>query len=246
MGKKVEYQPPQKFKNYSLSTSKPLRSHYVYKEKVWTVSEQIYKKLKKIADLLESIYPKLTDDFDKNIKTVVGKNIKTLIEDLNLMQRGLLKDPNSFNTKKLKTNQHCINEMKNVCDTLQTVRTYENEYKNLGKIKHALHELELLIQPSSLDKSLEKVLMKNKPKKGPVNKGQKLAEATKKIKEKPTLKPKKQKPISKKAKPATKLLKAKKIDTKQSKKSRAPVHKRKLTKQAATKPQLSAKRKTKS
>ena len=38
-----------KYKNYALPTSKPLSSHAFYKEKVWTVQEQIYKKLKKIC-----------------------------------------------------------------------------------------------------------------------------------------------------------------------------------------------------
>src|ERR1700722_12738971 len=112
MGKMGAYQPTENYKNYSLPTSKPLKSHAFYKEKVWTLQEQIYKKLKKVAKLLESLYPKLTDDFSKNIKVVIENNLKTLIKDLDLMQHNLYKNPDSFNTNKLKINQYHITEMK--------------------------------------------------------------------------------------------------------------------------------------
>ncbi len=224
MGKMGAYQPPEKYKNYSLSTSKPLRSHAFYKEKVWTLQEQIYKKLKKVAEFLESLYPKLTDDLSKNIKVVIEKNLETLIQDLDLMQHGLKKNPDSFNTNKLKINQHRITEMRNVCDTLQTVRSYEYEFKNLGKIKHALNELEHLIQPTSFEINSEKARVKSKQKTVPA--------AKKKIE----VKSKKQKAISKKTKPAKKLPKQIKIESKQLKKSTTSVNKLKSSKQKVTKP----------
>ena len=62
MGKIGSYQPSKKIKNYSLPTSKPSSSHSFYKEKEWTLQEQIHKKLKTIAKFLESLYPKLDDD----------------------------------------------------------------------------------------------------------------------------------------------------------------------------------------
>jgi hypothetical protein len=164
MGKMGAYQPTEKYKNYSLPTSKPLKSHALYEEKVWTLPEQIYQKLKKVAEFMGNLYPKLTDDFSKNIKNIIEKNLKILIADLDLMQRGLEKNPDTFNSNKLKINQHCITEMKNICDNLQTVRSYEYEFKNLGKIKHSLHELENLIQPTSFEKNLEKARVKSKPK----------------------------------------------------------------------------------
>jgi hypothetical protein len=181
------YRPPEKYKNYTLTTSKPLSSHAFYEEKVWTLQEQIQKKLKIVARYLESLYPKLTDEFHGNIKNIIEGNLKKLIEDLDLMQRSLHTNPYAFNTDKLKTNQHDITEMKNICDTLQTVRSYEYESKKLGKIKHALNELEHLIQPTSFEKSLERDRVLSKPKKATAKKEQ-IA-------------------ISKKAKPATKLLK---------------------------------------
>ena len=225
MGKTKVYPPIEKYKNYSLPTSKPLKSHAFYKEKVWTLQEQMYKKLKKVAELLERLYPKLTDDFSKNIKVVIEKNLEILIKDLDLMQQELLKKPSSFNTNKLKINQHRITEMKNVCDTLQTVRSYEYEVKNLAKIKHALHELERLIQPTSFEKSLEKAGVKNKQK--AVS-----AVSAKKIKKVSIVKSKKPKAISKKAKPAAKLPKQVKI-------KRAKKTAKKVTK---SKPKLPAKK----
>lgn len=235
MGKIGAYQPTEKYKNYSLPTSKPLRSHAFYKEKVWTLQERIFKKLKKVAELLESLYPKLTDDFSKNIKIVIEKNLKTLIKDLDLMQNDLHQNPYSFNTNKLKINQHHITQMKNVCDTLQTVRSYEYEFKNLGKIKHALNELEHLIQPTSFEKSLE-ARAKSKQKTVPAKKEQILVEAKKKIEEDSIVKSKKQKAISKKTKPATKLPKQIKIKSKQPKKSATPVHKLKQSEKKVIKP----------
>ena|ERR1700733_8406888 len=219
------HHPTEKYKNYSLPTSKPLRSHAFYEEKVWTLQKQIYKKLKKVAELLESLYPKLTDNFSGNIKVVIEKNLETLIEDLDLMQQSLHKNPDSFNTNKLKINQQHITEMKNVCDTLQTVRSYEYEFKNLGKIKHALHELEHLIQPTSFERSLEKARVKSKQKTVSTKKGHIPAEAKKKIEEDSIVKPKKQKAISKNTKPATKLPKQIKIESKQPKKSVTPARK---------------------
>lgn len=232
MGKIGAYQPTEKYKNYSLPTSKPLKSHAFYKEKVWTLQEQIYKKLKKIAKLLESLYPKLTDDFSKNIKTVIEKNIKALIHDLDLIQHGFHKNPDSFNTSKLKTNQRNIAEMKNVCDTLQTIRLYEYEFKNLGKIKHALHELEHLIQPTSFEKSSEKVRVKAEAAK----KGHTPVGTKKKAEEDSIVKPKQPKAISKKAKHATKLPRQTKIESKRPKKSATPINKLKSSEKKVTKP----------
>lgn len=238
MGKIGAYQPTEKYKNFSLPTSKPLKSHAFYKEKVWTLQEQIYKKLKKVAELLESLYPKLTDDFSKNIKVVVEKNLEILIKDLDLMQHGFHKNPDSFNTNKLKINQHHITEMKNVCDTLQTVSSYEYEFKNLGKIKHALHELEHLIQPTSFERSLEKARVKSKQKavpEVPEKKRHILLKAKKKMEEDSEVKSEKPKAISKKAKSATKLPKQIKIESKRPKKSATPKHKLKPSEKKVTK-----------
>lgn len=231
MSKMGAYQPPEKFKNYSLPTSKPFKSNTFYKEKVVTLQEQLFKKLKKVAEFLESLYPKLTDEFSRDIQVVIKKNLETLIEDLDLMQVGLHKNPYTFNTKKLKTNQHCITEMKKVCDTLQTVKSYD-EFKKLAKIKHALNELEHLIQPTSIERNLEKAGAKSKPKKVPVKKEPVLVEA------------KKKKAISKIAKPTTKLLKPIKKVSKQPQESEAPVKQseKKVTK-PKSKPKLPAEHK---
>lgn len=102
MGKLGTYQPIEQYKNYSLPTSKPLRSHPFYQEKVWTLQEQIYKKLRKVAESLESLYPKLTDDFSGKTKILIEKNLETLLEDLDLMQSGFHKNPEAFNRNKLK------------------------------------------------------------------------------------------------------------------------------------------------
>lgn len=241
MSKMGAYQPPEKYKNYLQPTSKPFRSHPLYKEKVWTLEDQIYKKLKKVSELLEGLYPKLTDDFTRN-NNVIKKNIETLIEDLDFMQGVLNKNPYSFNTNKLKTNQHRITEMKNVCDTLQSVKSYEQEHKKLSQIKHALHELEHLILQTSFESSLKKALVKSKPKTIPAKKERVQVAAKKKIKAKPKVSSVKRKAVPKKAKPATKVLKTKKIDRKQPKKSAAPVHKLKqpVKKIAKPKPKVSA------
>jgi len=156
MSKIGAYQPEEKYKNYLLPTSKPSKNQTFYQEKVWTVQEHIFLKLKKVTDLLKSLYPKLSDQYVGNVKMVIERNLEKLIEDLELLQNSVDKDPKSFNTKKLQTNQNCITEMKSACDNLQTVRTYEQEFKTLGKIRHALSELEHLIQPTKLEKSLKK------------------------------------------------------------------------------------------
>lgn len=215
MGKIGAYQPTEKFKNYSLPTTKPLKSHAFYKEKEWTLQEQIYKKLKKVAEFLESLYPKLTDEFSKNINVVIERNLTTLIEDLDLMKNSLNKNPESFNTNKLKINQRHITEMKNVCDTLQTIKSYEYEFKNLGKIKHALHELEHLIQPTNFERTLEKTRVRSTQKAAPAKKGDSI------------VKSKNQKATSKKVKPTTKLPKQIKIEGNQPKKSAKKVTKSK-------------------
>lgn len=237
MNKIGTYQPIEKYKNYSLSTTKPDSSHSFYQEKVWNLQDHIYKKLKKVAEFLESLYPKLTEDFRGNIKHVIEKNLETLKHDLNLMQSNLLKNPYSFNTKKLKINQHCINEMKNVCNTLQTVRSYEHEFKKLSQIKHVLHELEHLIQPTSFERSLEMGGgVKSSLKTVPAKKTGILVGDKKKINEKAIIIPKKQKAVSKKAKPTTKLLKPKKVESKKLPKSKAPLHKLKQAGKKITKP----------
>lgn len=238
-------QSTEKYKNFSLPTSRPFKSHTFYKEKVWTLQEQINHKLKKLARFLESLYPQLTDDFSKNSKVVIERNLEKLFKDLDLMQSGLHKNPYSFNTNKLKTNQRCIAEMKNVCDNLQSVSSYKYEFNKLGKIKHALNELEHLIQSANFEKSSETAHIKLKPKTVPAKKAPILVKAKKKLKEKSIVKSKKQKAISKKAKPTTKLPKPIKIDRKPLQKSKKPVHKLKQSEKKVTKakpkPKLSAK-----
>lgn len=225
MGKIGLYQKEDKYKKYNLPTSKPQRSHPYYEEKLWTLQEQIFKKLNIISKLLLNLYPKLTDQSSINIKDVIESNLKTLIDDLEFLQSGLDKDPSSFNTSKLKTNQKRIDEMKHVCDTLQTVRTYENEYKNLGKIKHALHELQHLIQPSPFQQSLNKAAAKIKKSEKATTK-KKPASKAKKTKAKAAVNPKTKKRVAPKAKPVKKAkLTAKKVVRKKAK----PVKKAKLT-----------------
>lgn len=211
MSRMGTYESTDKYKNYSLPTFKNRTSGY--QEKVWTLQEQIYLKLKHIAQSLESLYPKLTAASNMNIKVAIEKNLETLSEDLNLMTSGLQKNPDSFNTKTLKTNQHRIDEMKHVCDNLQTISSYESEFKNLSKIKHTLTELEHLIQPTSLERSLQKTTIEKKTKKTPTKKKPTLAATKKKTKPKSTVKSQKKKVISKKAKPKAKSLKppAKKV-----------------------------------
>lgn len=218
-----------KYKNYSLLTPRLLRSHQTYyKEKTWTLQEQIYIKLKKIAKNLQSLYPKLSDDFSNNIKGVIEKNIGILVDDLNLMQMSLQKNPYSFVIHKLKTTQRRITEMKNVCNTLQTVSTYEYEFKNLGKIKHALNELEHLIKPTNFERSLEKARVRSKPKRVHAKKEDIVMKTKKKVKEKPPVKSKKKKAISKKDRSTTKLSAKKVLKTKPKSKIKSPSkHKKK-------------------
>lgn len=222
MGKPKAYQPSEKYKNYSLPTSKPSKGPAFYKERVWSLQEQIYKQLKKVAEFLESLYPKLTDDYGKSTKIIVKKNIETLVKDLDLMQASLLKNPGTFNTNNLKTNQQHITDMKNVCNTLQTFKSFKHEVKHLGKLKHALTELEHLIQPTNFETYLEKARARVKNR-VPA----KLVGANKKIKEESKVKPKNKVTIA--AKPI-------KVQSKQPEKTKTPPHKPKQSEKKAATP----------
>jgi len=150
--------PPENFKNFTRPNAKPSNSHSVFQEKVWTLPELIYKKIRIIADLLESLHSKLTESSSKNIKSASENNLKILIKDLDVIQKGLKRNPSSFKTDNLKTNLKCINEMKHVCNALQLHSAYKSEFQNLGHIKHELHELEHLVQPTIYEKSAEKII----------------------------------------------------------------------------------------
>lgn len=223
MGKIGTYQPTEKYKNYSLPTSKPSKGHAFYQEKGWNLQDHVYKKLKKVAELLKSLHPELIDGFNINSTGSIEKNLEILIKDLDLMQNNLHKNSYSFNTNKLKTNQHCITEMKNVCDTLQTVESYAHEFKKLSKIKHALHELEHFIQPKPFEGVLEKTKVKAEPKTLAGKKEPILAQAKKE--KKSIVSSKKQKTIPKKTKAPTKLLQTKKSAVKQPSKTKATASK---------------------
>ena len=242
MGKIGAYQPIDKYKNYSRPTSKPLKSRAFYQEKVWTLQEQISKKLQKVSELLDSLYPRLTDDFSKNTSTVIEKNLLILIKNLDLLQECLTQNPDSFNTNKLKINQRYITEMKNVCDTLQTVRSYEYEFKNLGKIKHTLHELEHLIQPTKFEKTIEQARVKEKQKEETAKDGQVREKPKMKIEKKSTIKSKKQEKPFEKTKPAKKVSKNIKLESKKPKKSATSTQKLKPSekKVSKSKPKLSS------
>jgi hypothetical protein len=175
------YQPAEQFKDYTLSSPKRFKSHMYYQEKVVTLSQRIYKKLKTLSELLESLYPSLTHDAHKNIKAAIKKNVEILIVDLGEMQKDLDNNPSNFNTKDLKTNQNCINDMKSVCDNLQTVSTFEHEFKKLGKIKHVLTELEHLLEPTMYEKNYQEAKMKSALKSAPAKTAKKKAAKPKKV-----------------------------------------------------------------
>lgn len=169
MSKIGEYNPTEKYKRYSLITPKHDKTHPLYNEREKTLQDHIFKKLKKVSELLESIYPKLADDTSANIKEVIESNLAVLFDNLYLMQSHLHKNPYTFNTSKLKANQKSIAEMKKAADTLQTVSSFENEFKKLSKIKHALHELVQLIEPKVLVAPAKPAAKKETPK-SPVKK----------------------------------------------------------------------------
>lgn len=197
MAKMGQYQPPDKYKNYTASTSKPTKSHMFYEEHVKTLQEEIYKKLKTITKSLESIYPKLANTSVKKLKITIDKNLGVLTADLKLLQITFDKKPYTFNTVKLKTNQKLINEMKNVCTTLHTQRFFSHDDKKISKLTHTLHELELLIKPTALEVSNKKASTKAK--------ASAKAAAAKKPKAKTTVAPKKKAaPVKKAVKPKTK------------------------------------------
>lgn len=169
MSKIGEYNPTEKYKRYSLITPKHDKTHPLYNEREKTLQDHIFKKLKKVSELLESIYPKLADDTSANIKEVIESNLAVLFDNLYLMQSHLHKNPYTFNTSKLKANQKSIAEMKKAADTLQTVSSFENEFKKLSKIKHALHELVQLIEPKVMVAPAKPAAKKETPK-SPVKK----------------------------------------------------------------------------
>lgn len=208
------FQPSDKYKNYSLPTAKP-SSHqpFYYQQKERTLQEQISHKLEKLTEFLEHLYPELSDKSNRNIKVTIKKNLETFTDDLDLMKGDFQKNPYTFNTDALKTNESCIAEMKDVCDALKTFVVKEDELKKFGKIKHILTELEHLIHPklTNFEKSIEKARIESKQKIGTEKKESIRVKAQNKIKEKPLVKSKKKKAVSKKVKPAAKLLKQPKV-----------------------------------
>ncbi len=244
MGEIGKYQTTYNVKNYGLPTAKPQRSHPYFHEKIWTLQEQIFKKLNIIAELLLNLYPKLTDNFSINIKGVIETNLKTLIDDLEFLQSGLNKDPSTFHTSKLNTNQKHIDEMKHVCDTLQTVSSYEYEFKNLGKIKHALHELGHLIQPSHFDTILKETQDRIERSDKAAAKKTSIRTAKKTTKAKVAVKTKKKKTVKPKDNKMNKLAKPAKKATKTAAKKKAPAKRAKPAVKKTVKAKAPAKKKT--
>lgn len=149
MSKIGVFQPADKEKNYLLPPSK--KSHSFHEETEKPLVNIIYKKLKKVTELLESLYYNLADDSGNHIKSAVGDNLKLLIKDLELMHNELKKTPFAFNTTKRNKNQHCIHEMQGACESLQKLSPKDIEVKQLAKIKHALHELDELIASKGVE-----------------------------------------------------------------------------------------------
>lgn len=233
MGKIGQYQPRENLKKYSLPMDKPFKGHPYYTEKVWSVQELINKKLNKLANQLDDLYPQLKETVSMNLKVTIEKNLEILNKDLELMQNEMKKNPFSFNTDKLKTNFKLITEMKDVCTLLQSTKSYENEFKKLSKIKHTLHQLEHLIQPTKFEKSLEESREKIQ-KTNPAEKEKKQAGDNKKETKEKTMATL----VSKKAKSAKKTVKSKQLDSKAPKKNKTPV--KKVVKKVA-KPKVTAK-----
>lgn len=147
MSKIGMFKPEDKPKNYLLPPFK--KSHLSHEEKEKPVENIIYKKLKKVAELLEALYHNLAED---NIKASVGQHLKLLVQDLEVMHNSLKKNPYASKN----SNLHCIHEMQSACDSLQKVSPKEIEVKQLAKIKHALHELDTLLMTKQTEPDVKK------------------------------------------------------------------------------------------
>lgn len=147
MSKIGTFKPEDKPKNYLLPPFK--KSHLAHEEKEKPLENIIYKKLKKVAELLEALYHNLSED---NIKASIGQHLKILVQDLEIMHNSVKKTPYASKG----SNLHCIHEMESACDSLQKVSPKEIEVKQLAKIKHALHELDTLLMESGAEPRIEK------------------------------------------------------------------------------------------
>lgn len=142
MGKIHAFQPVDKLRNYSRATTKPFRSGSIdYQPKIWSLPEQIQKKLGTLAGFIEILFPQGPNDFK------VQSNLEILWKDLDQMQMCLDDNPYEFSHDALQTNLDSITEMKNICDSLKSFNSDKYEIKKLGKLEHVLTELEHLIYP---------------------------------------------------------------------------------------------------
>lgn len=237
MGKIKTFQPEDKFKNFSRSTTKPFKSNApVYQQKVWTPEEQIYSKLEIITEFLEHLFSKLSEAHGKNVKLSIQKNLEILNKDLSLMKNSLLTVPSTFNPSKLKINQNCITEMKSAFDTLQAFEVSHEESKKLSKMKHVLTELEHLIHPNIFESNLEKEHAKQKLKKEKAKKRPLQGTSRSKKVKKSIVKPK-----VKKSKSTSKVLKKRKLTGKKLKKTSKLVKKPKPSAKKTIKPKKTTK-----
>lgn len=148
MGKINAYQPRQDFKSYLYPTAKPYKSGAIgYQQRVWTLEDQIYFHLKKIAHFIDLLFEKSTNIHKKQVAISVKKNIEVLHKDLELLKKSLQKKLIDIDKKKLKINDRWISEMKTTCDNFKNLITDTIEVKILHKLRHMLNELEHLIKP---------------------------------------------------------------------------------------------------
>lgn len=151
MGKLNEYEPIERYQNFTNPTTKPFKSGAVgFQEKKYTLQEQIYHRLKKAAKLIEVLFATATHHHSPETSSKIRQNLGKLNNDIFLIQNSLVNEPFDFSTSHLEINQEWIDDMKGIVNNLRLSMSDtndSNEIRNVGRLNHILTELDHLMHP---------------------------------------------------------------------------------------------------
>lgn len=167
MGKLNEYEPIERFQNFSNPTTKPFKSGAVgFQEKSLTLQERIFHRLKKAGKLIEALFSAALHNHSTEVTNRIRQSLGKLNNDIYLIQDSLDNKPLDFNSSKLEVNPGWIEEMKDIIEDLRNsiLDTNEpnntnnvNDIKNIGRLNHILTELDHLMQPRPGFKEVKEV-----------------------------------------------------------------------------------------
>lgn len=155
-----EYEPIEKYKNFSNPTTKPIKGHDIgFHEKHWTLRDQILHRFHRAAKLMEVLFTKAPEFHNREETNRIVDALSQLNNNIYRIQNSVETSTPELHSETISIFQQSIDRMRRLIDQLRPYLMGHEELRNLARLNHLLTELEHLLSPSSKFKNYKQVML---------------------------------------------------------------------------------------